>query len=94
MKYQIKSILEQIASKVFQMKDLQEAKNFIAKFVEDKNINDKDKKDIIRNVRETTHINALYKYLSNALLKFEGLGMNQINKTAREVASETEKNEL
>ena len=89
MKVQIKSIFEQIAEHVFKMSNLNEAKKFILEFVESKDIKDTDKKSIIRSVNESKSIVRLYTYLSNSLLKYEGMGMNQINKTAKEAAAET-----
>ena len=90
MKVQIKSIFEQIAENVFKMQDLHTAKQFIIEFVNNKDIKDEDKKAILKAVNESKSINRLHNYLVNSLLKYEGLGMNQINKTAREAAAETE----
>ena len=89
MKVQIKSIFEQIAEKVFVMSNLDNAKAFILEFVEGKDIKESDKKSIIKNVTEAKSLIRLYNYISNSLLKYEGMGMNQINKTAKETASET-----
>ena len=49
-KIQIKSIFEQIASEVFNMKDVNKAKQFVTDFVNDKKIKDEDKTVIINNV--------------------------------------------
>ena len=49
---QIKSIFEQISHQVFTMKNVVEAKQFITEFVNDKKINDTDKANIIKNVKE------------------------------------------
>jgi len=89
-KIEIKSIFEQIAEKVFKMNDLESAKSFIIEFVESKNINISDKGKIIAEVNKVKTIQKLWFYISNSLLKYEGLGKNQIDKTARKAASETE----
>ena len=89
MKHQIKSIFEQISEKVFDMKKLDEAKSFIVQFVSDKNINEKDKQSIIAAVNGCKYLHQVQRYVCNALLKYEGLGMNSFDKTAKQAASET-----
>lgn len=86
----IKSIFEQISSQVFTMKNLNEAKQFTIDFVENKNINETDKASILKAVNEAKTLVAFQRYICNSLLKYEGLGTNQLNKTAREAASETQ----
>lgn len=86
----IKSIFEQISAQVFTMRNLNEAKQFTIEFVESKQINETDKVAILKAVNEAKTLVAFQKYICNSLLKYEGLGMNQINKTAREAASETQ----
>lgn len=85
----LKSIFEQISEKLFAMKSLDEAKVFVVKFVEEKNINEKDKQSILHEVQNAKSLVRFQNYICNALLKFEGLGVNQISKTAREAAAET-----
>jgi len=72
----IKSVLEQISEKVFVMTDLNEAKAFIVDFVNEKKINEKDKQSIIANTNSATSMQRLVRYLCNALLKYEGMGIN------------------
>jgi hypothetical protein len=86
----IKSIFEQISAQVFTMKSLTEAKQFTTEFVEGKNINETDKKSILKAVNESKSLISFQTYICNSLLKYEGLGANKINKTAREAASETQ----
>ena len=88
MKHPIKSILEQISSQVFVMKNLDEAKDFVKDFVKDKNINEQDKISILRETENAKSLIKFQTYLCNALLKYEGMGMNQFNKTAKEAAIE------
>jgi F0F1-type ATP synthase delta subunit len=83
----IKSVLEQIAATVFTMTNVTDAKNYINEFINSKDINDKDKASIIKAVAEIKSLIKLQTYLCNALLKYEGMGMNQINKTT--AAAET-----
>lgn len=83
----IKSVLEQIAASVFTMTNVNDAKEFITEFINSKDINDKDKASILKAVAEIKSLIKLQTYLCNALLKYEGMGMNQINKTT--AAAET-----
>jgi hypothetical protein len=76
-KVQIKSIFEQIANQVFKIKDVKEIKETIINFVNSKNINDIDKKGILRNIESLNSKAAIDRYICNALLKYEGLGYNR-----------------
>ena len=71
----ITSILTQITEKVFPMKNVDEAKAFITEFIADKEINDYDKANMLRAVRECKNMSAINRYLCNALLKYEGLSI-------------------
>jgi hypothetical protein len=75
MKIQIKSVLEEIAPQIFQMRDLNEAKNTIKVFLEDKKIKDTDKQIILKNIDGSKNINSIHKYIANSLLKYEGIGI-------------------
>ena len=83
---QIKSVLEQIAEQIFIMKDVKQAQNFIIVFVSDKNINEKDKQHIVDSVSKCKHLSKVQMYICNSLLKYEGLGMNNYNKTSKQAA--------
>jgi hypothetical protein len=76
MKIKIKSILEEIAPQVFQIRNLDEAKEIINNHVNGKKIKDTDKQIITRNINELKNINAVHRYVANSLLKYEGLGIN------------------
>lgn len=80
MKYQIKSIFEQIAEQVFKMNDVIKAKQFIAEFVVEKGINDKDKQLILNNIQSCKNIVALQRYICNSLLKYEGMSVSKPGK--------------
>jgi hypothetical protein len=75
MKIKIKSVLEEVAPQVFQIRDLNEAKGVILSFIETKNIKDTDKKIIVDNVSQFKNINAVHRYIANSLLKYEGMGI-------------------
>jgi hypothetical protein len=85
----IKSIFEQISIQVFQMKNLQEAQTFITEFVSSRGINEDDKKSILKAVNESKNIQSLQRYICNSLLKFEGLGTDQMKKTPRSTVVES-----
>jgi hypothetical protein len=89
MKFPIKSIFEQISSQVFLMKNLVEAQNFIIDFVRSKDINEKDKNAIIVQTVQAKSLTRLQTYICNSLLKYEGMGMSQLDKTPKEPAVET-----
>jgi F0F1-type ATP synthase delta subunit len=76
-KVQIKSIFDQIASEVFNMKDVNQAKQFITEFVSNKNIKDEDKKVIIDNVNNCKSISRIQTYICNSLLRYEGMSVNK-----------------
>lgn len=82
----LKSIFEQISERVFQMKDLKQAKDFVTEFVEGKDINEKNKLSILNEVKNAPSLVRFQTYLCNSLLKYEGMGVYQINKTSREAA--------
>jgi hypothetical protein len=75
MRVQIKSIFEQIAEQVFKMTDATKAKTFIIDFVNEKNINDDDKRTILNNIENLKSIAQIQKYICNSLLQYEGLGV-------------------
>ena len=88
-KVQIKSIFEQIAAQIFLMTDLAKAKAFVTEFVDSKDINEHDKYYILQEVNNAKTLVKFQAYICNSLLKYEGMGVNQINKTAKEAADET-----
>lgn len=76
-KFPIKSIFEQIAEQVFDMKNPIQAKQFITEFVNEKDINEIDKKTIIQNVNKCKHMHKIQSYICNSLLRYEGLSVNK-----------------
>jgi N12 class adenine-specific DNA methylase len=75
----IKSIFEQIAEQVFQMKDVEQMKTFVREFVESKKIADDDKQRILKNISEIKNVTGFHRYICNSLLMYEGMGMNKVN---------------
>jgi hypothetical protein len=75
MKIQIKSVLEEIAPQIFQIKNLNEAKDVIKGFLENKKINDIDKQIIFQNINNSKNISSIHRYIANSLLKYEGMGV-------------------
>ena len=90
MKVNIKSTLEKIANQVFTAKTANEAKQIIISHISDSQVNDTDKNKMINDVNALKNLVAVQRYLANALLKYEGLGTNNMNKTAKQAAAETE----
>lgn len=76
-KVQIKSIFEQISEEVFEMKDVNKAKQFITEFVTNKKIKDEDKQVIINNVNNCKYLHQIQLYICNSLLKYEGMSLNK-----------------
>jgi hypothetical protein len=76
-KIQIKSVLEQVAEKVFLMDNVNEAKAFVKTFIDEKGIKPEDKKLIIYNVENCETMKRLNQYICNALLKYEGLSIHR-----------------
>jgi len=74
--FQIKSVLEQIATEIFKMSDVNKAKSFINEFITAKGINGTDKQVIINNVSKCTNLSAIQRYVCNSLLKYEGMSLN------------------
>jgi hypothetical protein len=77
-KVQIRSIFEQISEIAFNTADLTLARQSTIEFVQSKNINDKDKQLILKSVNECKTIQRFQIYIANALLKYEGLGMDRM----------------
>mgnify|MGYP006326467445 CR=1 FL=1 len=79
-KVQIKSIFEQISQQVFNMNNVNDIKAYVIEFVNNKQIEDRDKQSIIKNINECKNVAATHRYICNSLLKFEGLSVNSYDK--------------
>lgn len=89
----IKSVLEQVSDKVFKAKSLTEAKQIIIDFINEKKIDGEDKKTILKNTEECKTLIKLQTYLTNSLLTYEGLGLGQLNKSAKQASIDKTKDE-
>lgn len=78
--YNFKSVLEQIISDVYKMTNVNEAKNFIENFLEEKKIDDVTKKQMLQNISEIKSMLKLQIYMTNSLLRFEGMSVNKYDK--------------
>ena len=70
----IESTLAQIAEQVFKVSDVNTAKDLFVEHVRQTKIKDEDRKKMIVEMARQTNINGVYRYMANALLKYEGLG--------------------
>lgn len=75
----IKSIFAQVAEQIFQMRDLEQMKEFTLKFVEEKKIADDDKQRIVQNIKEIKSATGFHRYIANSLLMYEGMGIGKVN---------------
>lgn len=87
MKMHLKSIFEQVSDKVFNARTLTEGQQIITEFVNSKKIDDNDKQTIIKNVNECKTLIKLQTYICNSLLTYEQLGLNQLNKSAKQAVT-------
>jgi hypothetical protein len=78
--YNFKSVLEQIINNVYEMKDVNEAKNYITNFLEEKKIDEVTKKQMLQNLSEIKSMFKLQYYMTNSLLRFEGMSVNKYDR--------------
>jgi hypothetical protein len=78
--YNFKSVLEQIIDNVYKMEDVVEAKTYITNFLEEKKIDDVTKKQMLQNISEIKSMFKLQYYMTNSLLRFEGMSVNRYDK--------------
>ena len=76
----IKSIFQEITEWAFTTANLNDVKAQTIEFVKSKNINDIDKAAIIKSVGECKSIVRFQTYIANSLLKYEGMGVDRMNK--------------
>ena len=88
MKVTIVSIFEEISIAVFPMRSLTEAQTYTIKHVQDSRINEHDKAAITRAISDCKSLIQFQRYICNALLKYEGMGVDNMNKSARKAAQE------
>jgi hypothetical protein len=62
------------------MTDLTQAKAFVTEFVSQKGIKEEDKSLILNSIKDITSMTRFQSYICNSLLKYEGMGMNQLER--------------
>jgi hypothetical protein len=72
---QIESKLSEVISQVYAAKSLIEARDVLIPFLEASKIKESDKKKMIEQTRKISQLGLLQYYATNALLKYEGLGL-------------------
>ena len=68
------STLATIATEVYKCKTVEEAKELVIGHLLKTNVKDRDK--MITNVAKLSSLHQVWKYISNSLLRFEGLSTN------------------
>ena len=72
----IESTLTNIAEQVFSATSVEQAKTIALDFLSESKINEADRKKMIAEIETKTDLVKLQIYIANALLKFEGLSLN------------------
>jgi predicted metallo-beta-lactamase superfamily hydrolase len=71
-----KSTLADVIQEVYQCKDVDKAKQILLGHLLESKIDKVDKRKMELDIQSLTHINAVYKYATNAMFRFEGLSVN------------------
>jgi hypothetical protein len=71
----IESKLVEITSQVYQAPTANIAKCILIPFLRESKIKESDKKKMIEQIEKLTHLALIQRYMTNALLKYEGLGL-------------------
>ena len=72
----LESTLTNIAEQVFTATSVQQAKQITLEFLDKSKIKEEDRKKMINEIETKTDLVKLQIYIANALLKFEGLSLN------------------
>jgi hypothetical protein len=72
----LESTLTKIAEQVFEAKNVEQAKKIALDFLSESKINEVDRKKMIAEIETKKDLVKLQIYIANALLKFEGLSLN------------------
>jgi hypothetical protein len=75
--FPIKSVLDRISDDVFKAKSVSEAKTLFIDYINSTKIKDTDKSKMVSEVDNIKSLTKFQTYFCNALLKFEGLGINK-----------------
>ena len=83
------STLDQIATQVFESKNVDEAKDICLNFLKESKIKESDRLKMIDEIEKMKYLIKVQLYIANALLKFEGLGVGN-KPTSPSVETKTE----
>ena len=72
---EIKSVLNGIVTDIYSAQTVKEAKDLFIKFVDATKIKDTDKKKMLLEVEKMTTLRQIQMYTTNAMFKYEGLGI-------------------
>jgi hypothetical protein len=72
----LESTLTKIAEQVFSATSVEQAKTIALDFLSESKINEADRKKMIAEIETKKDLVKLQIYIANALLKFEGLSLN------------------
>ena len=72
---EIKSVLNEIITEIYSARTVKEAKELFTKFVDATKIKDTDKKKMLLEVEKMTTLRQIQMYTTNAMFKYEGLGI-------------------
>jgi hypothetical protein len=75
-KPKIQSTLTNVCSQIWEMNDVNSAKELLIDYVNGTKVKDEDKKRMAYDVSIITSKMKLDRYVANALLKYEGLGVS------------------
>jgi len=73
---EIKSVLNGIITDIYSARNVKEAKELFTKFVDATKIKDTDKKKMLTEVENMTTLRQIQQYTTNAMFKYEGLGID------------------
>lgn len=72
---EIKSVLNGIVTDIYSASTVKEAKELFIKFVDATKIKETDKKKMLMEVERMTTLRQIQMYTTNAMFKYEGLGI-------------------
>jgi hypothetical protein len=75
-RHKIKSVITQRITEIYSVSDLTTAKELFRNLLEDSNIKDVDKSKMLAELDKITTLRQVQFYATNAMFKFEGLGID------------------
>lgn len=75
-KKEIKSVISRIITDLYSARTVDEAKELFTTFVDATNIKESDKQKMLEEVSKMTTLRKIQMYATNAMFKYEGLGIN------------------